>query len=142
MEDWSKNLFETLETVATEVEQFFAGATEEFSQMLEELAKLSEELAEQVQNGFIEELEEYFGELVEPFIEVYRDFEVGEDEIDPLFVGYVDPTPTQQPACRGCRHYHGQVYGGNLLVCGMHPYGAESETCPDWESYGEEDREF
>jgi hypothetical protein len=40
----------------------------------------------------------------------------------------------QTPAtCRGCSHYHGRVYGGHLFVCGMHPYGAESNYCDDWE---------
>ena len=47
---------------------------------------------------------------------------------------YVDPSLTQQPACRGCSNYHGQVYGGNLLVCAMHPTGVESESCADWEA--------
>jgi hypothetical protein len=25
------------------------------------------------------------------------------------------------------------VYGGNMLVCAMHPYGVEDEHCQDWE---------
>ena len=33
--------------------------------------------------------------------------------------------------CSGCSHLHGQVYGGNLLVCGLHPYG--QEDCADYE---------
>ncbi len=44
-------------------------------------------------------------------------------------------------ACRGCKHYDGSTYGGNLLVCGIHPYGPGDEsdpatqptTCEDWE---------
>ncbi|MCU0525817.1 MAG: hypothetical protein MUF72_13425 [Elainella sp. Prado103] len=35
--------------------------------------------------------------------------------------------------CQGCCHYHGQVYGGNRLICAMHPYGVEEDRCPDWE---------
>ena len=35
------------------------------------------------------------------------------------------------PGCRGCKNLHGQVYGGNLLVCGVHPYG--QEHCGDYE---------
>lgn len=42
--------------------------------------------------------------------------------------------PSMPETCRGCRHYHGQVYGGNLLVCAMHPYGIEEEVCSDWEA--------
>ncbi|GAB4235944.1 MAG: hypothetical protein Kow00121_63370 [Elainellaceae cyanobacterium] len=45
------------------------------------------------------------------------------------------PLPSQQPkVCEGCCHYHGRMYGGNLLVCAMHPYGVEDDRCPDWES--------
>jgi hypothetical protein len=36
-------------------------------------------------------------------------------------------------ACRGCSYYHGQYYGGNLLVCALHPQGAEGDRCRDWE---------
>jgi hypothetical protein len=43
-------------------------------------------------------------------------------------------TPAIPKVCRGCCHYHGQTYGGHLLVCAMHPYGVESERCPDWQS--------
>lgn len=38
-------------------------------------------------------------------------------------------------ACQGCGHYHGQVYGGNLFVCAMHPYGVEDTHCADWQSF-------
>jgi hypothetical protein len=34
--------------------------------------------------------------------------------------------------CNGCKHLHGETYGGELLVCGMHPYG--EEECGDFES--------
>jgi hypothetical protein len=36
-------------------------------------------------------------------------------------------------ACQGCRHYHGRSYGGERLICAMHPYGVEQETCADWQ---------
>lgn len=41
--------------------------------------------------------------------------------------------PQQPNVCQGCRHYHGRSYGGNLLVCAMHPFGADGEHCSDWE---------
>ncbi len=45
-----------------------------------------------------------------------------------------DPKPITRPKpCQNCRNYHGQTYGGNFLVCGMHPYGVEGEECGDWE---------
>ncbi|MGG6297867.1 hypothetical protein ACQ4M4_26030 [Leptolyngbya sp. AN02str] len=44
----------------------------------------------------------------------------------------------KQPAiCRGCIHYHGQVYVGgkgvNWLCCGLHPNGPTGEQCGDRE---------
>ena len=135
MEDWSKNFFEVMEAAVSEVENFFNEITEEFSDVLDELEKLSEEITEEVQTNFIAEIDQYLNDLIEPIIEVYLDFDVDieTEELD-YFVSYVEPTLEKHPACRGCLNYHGQVYGGNLLVCGMHPYGVEGESCPDWES--------
>ena len=45
-----------------------------------------------------------------------------------------NPKPGMPIACRGCTHYHGRVYSGNLFVCAMHPYGATGEVCLDWEA--------
>ncbi|MBD6621202.1 hypothetical protein FNW02_37285 [Komarekiella sp. 'clone 1'] len=38
-------------------------------------------------------------------------------------------------ACKGCRNFHGVKYGGVMLVCGIHPGGVESDTCPDFEKF-------
>ncbi|NEP08029.1 MAG: hypothetical protein F6K34_26605, partial [Okeania sp. SIO4D6] len=133
MEDWSKNLFEVIETAALEVENFFNEMSEEISEVFDEWGKFSEEITEEIRTNFIVEIDEYLNDLIDPIIEVYLDldFDVGGEDID-YFVDRVEPTVEEHPACRGCKNYHGQVYGGNLLVCGMHPYGVEGETCPDW----------
>lgn len=34
-------------------------------------------------------------------------------------------------SCKGCKHLHGELIAGNLLVCGSHTYGCDS--CPDFE---------
>ncbi len=34
--------------------------------------------------------------------------------------------------CIGCANYHGVEYGDNVLVCGIHPNGWDSENCPDY----------
>lgn len=49
--------------------------------------------------------------------------------------------PAQPLACKGCKYYDGSSYGGNPLICGIHPYGPGDEsdpsqqptTCQDWE---------
>jgi hypothetical protein len=41
--------------------------------------------------------------------------------------------PDVPKLCQGCRNVHGKVDGGNLMICAMHPYGFEGETCNDFE---------
>jgi hypothetical protein len=123
MEDWQKDLATAIETAADEVEQFFTG-----------LAEALEIVIDEVQTAAIAEIDRQWQEFLEPMLEMY--WEIEEETNDSELISYnypVEPTAEKYPACRGCRHYHGQVYGGNLLVCGMHPYGQEDDHCRDWE---------
>ena len=129
MEKWQKDFFDILETVADEVEQFFLGVTE----TVDALFELSEGITEQLQVTIATEIEQYLNELTEPFLEASSELEDIFGEVDQPYMYVVEPTLQEHPACIGCRHYHGQAYNGNLLVCGMHPYGWEDENCPDWE---------
>lgn len=134
MEEWSRSLVEAVETTVSEVEKFFTDVTEEFNKMVDDLTHLSDEITQEVQTKLIPELEECFNDLVEPFLDIYFDLDSDlEGETFEPFVTYVHPNETQHPACRRCTNYHGHVYGGNLLVCAMHPSGVEGNTCPDWE---------
>ena len=130
MEKWQKDFFYFLETVADEVDKFFEGINE----TVETLFEFSEEVTNSWQNSIGTEIEQYLNELTEPFLDAYWDLEdiVGDVEQSPLPY-IVDPTQSENPACIGCRNYHGQVYNGNILVCAMHPYGWDDEHCPDWE---------
>ncbi|NEP50241.1 MAG: hypothetical protein F6K65_16070 [Moorea sp. SIO3C2] len=141
-DDWSKSIFETLESVANMVDEFFEGVSE----AVEEFANEVEEFANQVDNAIgaeidqclqdiVEPIDQYLQDIVEPFVEIYFDFEVIVSETDDDFPDSVTPSSQKNPACIGCRNYHGQAYGGNLLVCAMHPYGWDTEDCPDWESH-------
>ncbi len=50
-----------------------------------------------------------------------------------IFVEFSTPQPMYNDSfagCSNCINYHGKSYQGNLLVCGMHPYG--EEDCPDF----------
>ncbi len=136
MEDWSKNFFKVMGTAMLEVESFFDEMAEEISEVFDEWGKFSEEIAEEISASVTTEIDDYLNDLVTPIIEVYSDFtpDTQEEEMDYYFIDHIEPTLEEYPACRGCIHYHGQVYGGNVLVCGMHPYGVEDESCPDWES--------
>ena len=129
MEQWQKDFFEIVETVSDEFERFLLGVTE----VVDDFVELSEEISAQIQNTIATEIDQYLNDLAEPLLEVYWELEEIMGEIDQPFPHTVEPTAEEHPACVGCHNYHGQVYGSNLLVCGMHPYGWEGENCPDWE---------
>jgi hypothetical protein len=129
MENWQKDLIEIIETVAVEVEQFFLGMGE----MVDAFFELTEEITEQAQSTIFTEVDQYLQDLAEPILEAYWELEDVVADIDPAFPYPVAATPEQNPACIGCSNYHGQAYGGNLLVCAMHPHGWDDVQCPDWE---------
>ncbi|RAM50318.1 hypothetical protein BLD44_001470 [Mastigocladus laminosus UU774] len=131
MENWQKDFWEMVQTVSDEVEGFFLG----ISEMVDAFVEVTEEVTEELQNTIAVEIDQYFQELTEPFLEMYWELEdVMGDDLDPGFPYPVEPSAEKNPACIGCYHYHGQAYGGNLLVCGMHPYGWDGDNCPDWQS--------
>ena len=123
MEEWPKSIFEILESVACMVDEFFVEVTE-----------MVEVIADDLQNTVGVEIDRCLQDMFEPIIEIYTELEEIVGETDQVFTYPVEPTPEKHPACIGCRHYHGQVYGGNLFVCAMHPYGWETEDCPDRET--------
>lgn len=128
MEDWQKEFWLMLETATLEVEHFF-----------QDVSQVIEEFVEQVHDGVSTEIEELVEELFVPLIDTYleQDNLISEnfydEEADLLINPKLEPNFEHHPACIGCRHYHGRLYGGNLLICGMHPYGWDDTSCPDWE---------
>lgn len=137
--DWLKML-ETLATeVSMEVDRCFQEVGEQVNEIVDEFLYLpddilreAEQFGEELNNIILAEIEDFFQEFVDPVFE----FEIEVDEVTTdaeFFVNYVEPTTEQYSACVGCKHYHGYVYGGNILVCGMHPYGWDAADCPDWD---------
>lgn len=129
MEQWQKDLAEIAEIVAEEVERFFLG----MSEVVDAFFELTEEVTEQVHNNIVTEVDQYLHDFAEPMLEAYLELEDIVADVDPGFPYSVEATAEKNPACIGCSHYHGQVYGGNLLVCAMHPHGCEDNNCLDWE---------
>ena len=120
-----------IETISVSVEEF-----------VQEVGVTIEAIAEELEQDLITDLDYFWQEWIEPMLE--RDREEGEnpfrewiDDSEMMLTPYVSPSPSRQTACMGCRHYHGHVYGGNLMVCGMHPYGWDDPSCPDWEGEAE-----
>lgn len=142
MEDWSFNFFEMMEVMVKEVEQFLTEVARDVGEMVDSLVEASEEVVEQMQMAFEAEIEPHLNEFIDPILEAYLGFEISIEETAQPVIRTVEPFLNEHPACVGCRHYHGQSYGGTMLVCGMHPYGWEGEQCPDWESvWKSEDKE-
>lgn len=135
MEEWQKDFSEFLDAVAEQMEGFFLGVSKEVTEVVNTLVDVSEEIAVQVQDVFSDEVEQYITELVNPVLEAYFGFEGMVETATQPMIQTVEPLLSQHPVCVGCRHYHGQSYSGNLLVCAMHPYGIGegSDTCPDKE---------
>jgi len=138
MEDWQKDFWGLLEAVSSEVEKFFSEVTEEVIEFVDGLAEISEEISEEIQSAFSNELSEfaeYLNDIVDTIAYIDTEFDDEQPAQPYYYEGNIeDPVQNSHPACVGCRHYHGQVYGGNMFVCAMHPYGWDSENCPDWES--------
>jgi hypothetical protein len=106
--------------------------------MVDAFFELTEEITFEVQNNIAAEIDQYLQELAEPLMEVYWELEDVVADVDPGFPYQVEATAEKNPACIGCSNYHGQAYGGNLLVCAMHPHGWDDENCPDWEKSSSE----
>jgi hypothetical protein len=123
MEDWSKSVFEVVESVADMVDEFFVSVSE-----------IVEVMTDEFQNTVGVEIDQYLQDMFEPIAELYAELEELVGDTDTTFGYPVEPSAEKHPACIGCHHYHGQVYSGNLLVCAMHPYGWDTEDCPDWEN--------
>ena len=146
MENWQKDLMAALDGVKDEFEQFFDNVgtvVETVAQDCQEVldgftAEIEETLTKEFEL-FFHEIDQFMEVLLEPLVDV--DYEIEqttfieqEFNLDPDFeLPQVKPNSTHHPACIGCRHYHGRSYGGNLLVCGMHPYGWDDNNCPDWQ---------
>ncbi len=129
MEQLEKDFWEIIQAVADEVEQFFVGINE----MVDTFFEFTEEITDQLQESIATDIEDYFSEINEPLLNTYWDMEDVASDIDSAFPYPVEATPEKNPACVGCMHYHGHAYGGNLLVCAMHPHGWDDENCPDRE---------
>jgi hypothetical protein len=127
MEEWQNEIAAVLKDVTA----LFDGFSREVTEFVEEVTTEATEI-----------LNLQWDELKEVLTEIWQDLESNVEQPtafnwDLPIPTHPTPDPALHPACVGCLNYNGSVYGGNLLVCGMHPYGCTSATCTDWE--GEDD---
>lgn len=132
MQKWQKDFLELLHALVDEVENFFV----DMNEMVDAFLEFTQEFDEPIDTAETSEINNLeIGTFLEDFSENYWQTEENFfGEFDPAFPYAVDATSEKNPACVGCRHYHGYAYGGNLLVCGMHPQGWQDSNCPDWEA--------
>ena len=130
MEDWQKDLTECMENVAVAVEVF-----------VDEVGQSVETATESFQNDFFRELDQFLDDILIPINDIsveeefqgYYYYHEYNEDTESMLSPKIEPTHNVHPACRGCTHYHGRLYGRNLFVCGMYPYGSSDDSCPDWE---------
>jgi hypothetical protein len=134
MEGWQQECLKTWETMTTEAEQFFLEVAKGMSEAADAFFEFSEQAVEELHDA-LDQLDEQVSEWVEPLFPLLARLDSALVEAAEPVTHTVEPLLNQHPVCVGCRHYHGQDYGGNMLVCAMHPYGVpEGEnTCPDKE---------
>jgi hypothetical protein len=148
MDDWAKEFYRAMNSVAVEVDRIFQEVVQDIDDWVDDWIEVSDEFSAQFGETWrstlpideiAAEFDRYLKEALDPLFELYQDIEFDldrEPDSNDSFVPitYVLPSAEKNSACIGCQHYHGQIYGNNLLVCGMHPYGWDGERCPDWES--------
>ena len=146
MDDWLKQLQAALQTAARDSSDRFADVSKQTGQAVEEFVV---PVVDQIVEGSVEALDQFeaaiaptlaeFEEQVDTALDtsvVFFNEQVGPwiEETTAPITRTVNPWLQNHPSCIGCQHYHGTVYGEDMLVCGMHPYGPDKDGCPDWES--------
>ena len=140
MDDWFDELNRAVDTVRQDVEFLVKEATDAAIEFTDSMIQISEVVGEQVQETLLTEAEQVVEILAEQIDEWLGPGQFSFDidlywqpDLSEPWVERVTPSATTHPACVGCKNYHGRIYDGNLLVCGMHPYGWDGDECPDWE---------
>ncbi len=123
MEEWQNELSAMLKDLTV----LFDGFGRELTELVAEVTTEAQEI-----------LYLQWDELKEVLTEIWQEVDLDfEEQTSFNWDLPIPPQPMPDPiahrACVGCMNYNGSTFGGNLLVCGMHPYGCDSDVCADWE---------
>ncbi len=145
MDEWLKQLQETLDLAAQDSSRWLGDFSKEADQVVDQLieqwAEASQETFQDIQTALdpaLAEINEQIDSMLDASI-AFVDQQLTpwiEQTTAPLSCT-VNPWLQNHPTCIGCKNYHGTTYGDSMLVCGMHPYGPEDTACDDWESVWE-----
>ena len=141
MNDWQKDWWQQLEKTTATLEDFFNNFNQSIESFAEDVANTLEEFGEQLQDAVFTEVDRHVDDFVDFVAEanleleftLWDDLESFAEDFDFVDITTEIPSESKHAACIGCRNYHGQAYNGQILVCGMHPYGVDDSFCPDWE---------
>ena len=145
MESWQQDWLKLFDTVTQGVHEWFEEVNRDLSEAADTLLNLSEEVADEIETSLeqidqvlapkLAQWDEQIGQWIDPVLQAVWGIEATLDRAVEPVTHTVEPWLNQHPVCIGCRHYHGQEYNGNLLICAMHPYGMGEgeESCPDKE---------
>ncbi|MEL6442444.1 MAG: hypothetical protein AAFQ80_24770 [Cyanobacteria bacterium J06621_8] len=139
MNDWQDEWWEQIVKTASEVENFFSEISKTAESVITETAENFCSWLEEFPSEESGELDSVLHDFVDVIITTGEELETVLDEWenfnddDFTEMSYSEPSAHRHPACVNCLNYHGQSYNGNLLVCGIHPSGVESDNCRDWE---------
>jgi hypothetical protein len=139
MNDWER-ITVLLQEAAQQGQAFFLDLSKDIEKTVDEFVTLTDQMTEvfthQIQGVLDQEIDPMLEPLIQPLVQWSLDFDRQFDRMIFPFRQTVEPTLNQHPVCVGCRNYHGQVYNGQMLVCGMHPFGVPQgvESCGDKEA--------
>ncbi len=153
MDNWEKLINNLLHNSKQEFDTFWQQLSSDWEESASNWEDNFTNFAQEMENVLTEELNQFVNEvdiLVEDFLSLLLDEDFttrrnGDNENNDSNSNYsdymvwfeeqkIEPSSRLHPACINCVNYHGRVYGGNLLVCAMHPHGWDDENCPDWEA--------
>ncbi|MBE9031164.1 hypothetical protein IQ266_15625 [filamentous cyanobacterium LEGE 11480] len=137
MSDWSQQISDWLGEVADQAEAVLLDVSETVDANLGPIAETAEKFGAELADQLDHSVTPWLEELLQPLLDTPLDIDVELDQaiadLSRPWRQTIEPPLNNHPVCTGCKHYHGESYGGNLLVCGMYPYGhaADQTTCVD-----------
>ncbi len=138
MDDWLKQLQTELNKAARDSSHWFNEVSHQAEQALESWIEGSVKLLDDVDSAITPTLntltEQADSSLDASLNALNQQIVPWIEETTAPVTHTLNPWLQNHPTCIGCQHYHGAHYGEAMLVCGMHPYGPEAESCGDWES--------
>lgn len=131
MNGWLQQLQAELDEVAKESGKWLANVIEEADHAI---GHTVDDIAEAI-SPVVVEIDQYVQESLDASeLFIYQRLTPWLEETTAPINNTLTPYLQEHHACIGCKYYDGSSYGGNMLICGMHPYGPEDETCQDWAS--------